>query len=83
MIKIKKKIKMMKTYFSYLTNFQKLNKYVYLSSKFINDLDSVLYSDYSDTEILDNIKSYYSEFKVDYDFEKDFRKGADISELDI
>lgn len=78
MSKIKKIIKRFKIYFNYVLDFARLNNYVLLSTKFINEVDSILYDDdFTDVEKIDYIKSVYSDFKVDYD-KDDFKKGVDF-----
>jgi len=64
----------LKNYFKILTDFQTLNKYVYYSSIFIDRVDKIIYSDFDDETILNNIRLSYSDFKIEYieDFETGF-----------
>ena len=65
--KIKNYISFLNYYFKYLLDFKNLNKYIYLSSLFLNRVEKLLSSNMSRDVILDNIEISYSDFKVDYD----------------
>lgn len=66
-----------KYYFSVLRDFSKLNNYIFLSTKFINRVEKLLFSDLPDELILENIKICYSDFKNDYDRD-DFSEGVNV-----
>lgn len=64
--KIKNKINEIKAYFIIIKDFDKLNKYIFYSSIFVDRVEELLSSDLSDPVILDNIKMSYSDYKVNF-----------------
>jgi len=69
-MKIKEKIKEVKYYLEILTDFSKLNKYIYLSSILINRVGIILNNNLDNENKLNNLDLIYSDFKIDYDFEE-------------
>lgn len=74
---IKDKFLTLKFYFKILLNFKDLNKYIRLSSIFLNRLESILSSDDNIDNKYNNICKYFSDFKVDY-VNDDFVEGVDV-----
>ena len=76
-----KKIKILfndlKFYFKVLKDFSELNRYVFFSSKCLNRLERLLYSNLGSEVILDNIKIIYNDFKIDYE-KDDLVEGVNI-----
>lgn len=76
--KIKDYYSILKNYLKILLDFKNLNKYIYLSSIFINRVEQLLYSDLEKDVILDNIVISFSSFKVDYN-DEDFIIGTEVN----
>lgn len=76
-MKMKNIFLMIKFYFKILLNFKDLNKYIRLSSIFLNRLENILSSDDNIDNKYNDICKYFSDFKVDY-FNDDFVEGVDV-----
>lgn len=74
---IKDKFLTLKFYFKILLNFKDLNKYIRLSSIFLNRLENILLSDDNIDHKYNDICKYFSDFKVDY-VNDDFVEGVDV-----
>ncbi len=76
-----KKIKyyyfILKNYFKILLDFKNLNKYIYLSSIFLNRVEQLLNSNLDQDTILKNIEISFSAYKIDYD-DEDFNIGTNV-----
>lgn len=77
MLKIKEFISNIKFYLKILLDFKDLNRYIYLSSIFINRLETILNSDLSDNIKLNNIEISYGDFKVNYEI-NDIKAGVEV-----
>lgn len=77
MLKIKEFICNIKFYLKILLDFKDLNRYIYLSSIFINRLETILNSDLSDNIKLNNIEISYGDFKVNYEI-NDINAGVEV-----
>lgn len=75
--KMKNIFLMIKFYLKVLLNFKDLNKYIRLSSIFLNRLENILSSDDNIDNKYNNICKYFSDFKVDY-VNDDFVEGVDV-----
>ncbi len=78
MLKIKEFISNIKFYLKILLDFKDLNRYIYLSSIFINRLETILNSDLSDNIKLNNIEISYGDFKVNYEI-NDIKSGVEVN----
>lgn len=76
-MKIKEVISNIKCYLKVLLNFKDLNKYIRLSSIFLNRLENILSSDDHIDNKYNDICKYFSDFKVDY-VNDDFVEGVDV-----
>ena len=76
--KIKDYYVILKNYFKILLDFKNLNKYIFLSSIFLNRVEQLLNSDLDNSIILENIKISFSSFKIDYN-DDDFITGTQVN----
>ena len=76
-MKIKEIISNIKFYLKVLLNFKDLNKYIRLSSIFLNRLENILSSNDNIDDKYNDICKYFSDFKVDY-VNQDFVEGVDV-----
>ena len=77
MLRIKEVISNIKCYLKVLLNFKDLNKYIRLSSIFLNRLENILSSNDNIDDKYNDICKYFSDFKVDY-VNEDFVEGVDV-----